>query len=81
MREIAVIEYLALGIVLANPAPHAKPAVDTVLSLFEATADVSTTTGLSIYDYAYLEALYTQPMDRFIDSQRNAISSQMLSRA
>lgn len=77
MREIA--EYLAF-VVLANPAPYAKPAVGSILSLFETIVDVSSTTGLSVYDYAYLEALYTQPMDRFIDSQRNAISSQMLSR-
>ena len=77
MREIA--EYLAFA-VLANPAPHAKPAVDSVLSLFETTVDVSSTTGLSVYDYAYLEALYTQPMDRYIDSQLNAIGSSMLVR-
>ena len=77
MREIA--EYLAFA-VLANPAPHAKPAVDSVLSLFDTTVDASSTTGLSVYDYAYLEALYTQPMDRYIDSQLNAIGSSMLVR-
>jgi len=34
--------------------------------------------GMSMYDQAYLDALYTVPMDRYIETQRNAISGLML---
>ena len=77
MQDIA--EYVAF-VVLGNPAPHAQPAVHSVLSLFETNADSSETAGMSIYDQAYLEALYTLPMDRYIDSQRNTIGNAMLVR-
>ena len=76
-RDVA--DYLAF-VMLSNPSPQPTPAVDSILSLFNAPQPSSAPEGLSIYDQLYLEALYSVPMDRFLDTQRNAISGRMLTR-
>jgi hypothetical protein len=76
-RDVA--DYLAF-VILSNPSPQPKPAVDSILSLFNAPQQGSSPEGLSVYDQLYLEALYSVPMDRFLETQRNAISGRMLTR-
>jgi len=72
-----IADYVAF-VILANPSPQSKPAVESVLRLFDTAPKAATMGGISIYDQVYLDALYSVPMDRYIDGQRNAISSLML---
>ena len=74
-----IADYIAF-VILTNPALQPKPAVESILSLFDGWQSDVPIGGLSIYDQAYLEALYTVPMDRFLDGQRHAIGGRMFSR-
>lgn len=77
LQDIA--DYIAF-VILANPSPTARPQLSSVLSLFSAAPNRTAIGGMSQYDRAYLEALYSVPMDRYVENQRNALGSTMLSR-
>lgn len=74
-----IADYLAF-VILSNPSPQAAPALNSVLGLFDSAPGTSAKGGLSTYDQVYLDALYTLPMDRYVETQRNAISASMLAR-
>jgi len=72
-----IADYLAF-VILTNPSPHSRPMVESVLGVFDGKPTAKSMGGMSMYDQAYLDALYTVPMDRYIETQRNAISGLML---
>lgn len=73
IKDIA--DYIAFA-TLVNPSPNGAPGLDSILKVFDAPPNKIV--GLSPYDHAYLDAVYTMRMDRFSHQQKTAISSLML---